>query len=358
MEYSNKKSSVLLPLAVLVAIFIFFIGLVGAIYSIIQDPPDFESIVTTTTYNDEPLKQDPFENEQELSELISNVIKRDYPEFANNSTYQITTTNQETFVTFDTFISRTPYYLLWDICKASTQENMKIDWLKYGDTRFLSCSRAYSEFERTGTDSYALWTFGSGLSEEEGLLIEQMFNSLQAENYTKALREAERIVALTPSAPNLWNAAHVSYQLTVNSTNSYDTLKYKNMMKDYYRKAYETDPNFAPALSSHGYWLSQSGPTNESLALLHKAQTEDPNWAYAYLNEAISYYNNDQFKEAFDAIVLAVESNPKFPDYEYIQSQYVCISKLSGQSKSSKWESDYKIDLDSDLTVCKTINNQ
>lgn len=109
---------------------------------------------------------------------------------------------------------------------------------------------------------------------------------------------------------------------------------------EYYQKALEVDPDFAPALSSYGYLRGAFyGEYEKAEQYLKKAMQLDPNWAYAPYNLGLLYtlqgseMKDEQLhKKGIEWIQSAVDQFPDHPDNEHFSNHLNAAKRYHQQT--------------------------
>lgn len=128
----------------------------------------------------------------------------------------------------------------------------------------------------------------------------------------------------TQKVDQVWTLYNKGFDIWV-STKNYQTAR------KYYEQALAIDPNFAPALSSLGFFIGAfDNDFEKGKSMIEQAMKVDPTWPYAPYNLGLLYAVHGDDRSGIYWMQYSIDQFPDNPDKEWFQEHLDAARQHSG----------------------------
>jgi len=245
----------------------------------------------------------------------------------------------------------------FELCLATSDQFIQITTIIVNESLTWPCTSARNEYDQTGLKSFGMSQLNY-LSSEEYALVEEFRSSQKSGDQSETETLARKLIDLHPSTQNYYEIGLYYYDLAIaREPHSTQRRELIQQAQDYFQKAIDKDPDFAPAASSLALAIhlsNEKSRTDEIDTLLSKAKLSDPSFGLAFVNRALVLADRGNKAEAYVEAKTSVTVNPKDPNLEYIKSVYVCISRWAGIKEPAEFDTQYGIDREMEIPECNS----
>ncbi len=143
--------------------------------------------------------------------------------------------------------------------------------------------------------------------------INQMFSSLRKNNYDETIELGEKLL---DSKVSINDRYHIYFMLS----NAFNSLKNYSKAKDYINKAIDIRDSDYKAWTNLGLILSKQNAQKDAIKAFQKARELNPRDPNPIANEALSYFELNEFKKSLAVIEDALKIQPDNVEFNLIKA--------------------------------------